>query len=517
VTNTVAETVTILVQANGVSLSSTPTVQFVAGPPAQISIVTQPSASAASGAIFEQQPVIQLLDGAGNPVMQADVVVTAAIAIGGGTLGGTQAVSTNAFGIATFTDLSISGTVGERRLEFSAQGIAPDTSQTISVTAGAAEQIGLQAGDGQSATVGTAVSIPPAVLVTDAAGNPVEGVSVTFAITAGGGSLAASGIVSTDADGIATSPAWTLGATPGANTLTATATGLTGSPVTFTATGTAAEGSAVRIVTFGDSNTDYGYASTTSSSIEARSYVSNRITGRLAPADAHHPNQLAGLIEARWVALESSDITAVNHGIGGTTSGGGSGGGSERHSTTAPNARTEVNGITRYEAEVLGKGYPWNGDESDAVEFPDGGIVRVNSFVPAANDFAYVSIGTNDQNSGVSATQTIANLTWMVDTWLAEGLPAQQFIITTLAPRGTAGGAIPQINTEIRTLAAARGIKLIDLAAHTSDDNGATWRSADLHVGDELHYTVAVRAWIADQVVAHMRSVTPDLMISGRE
>jgi hypothetical protein len=42
---------------------------------------------------------------------------------------------------------------------------------------------------------------------------------------------------STSGDGVAAVGSWTLGGTPGENTLTATATGLTGSPVTFTATG----------------------------------------------------------------------------------------------------------------------------------------------------------------------------------------------------------------------------------------------------------------------------------------
>src|SRR5439155_1415712 len=47
-------------------------------------------------------------------------------------------------------------------------------------------------------------------------------------------------------DGIAAATSWTLSATAGTNTLTATASGLTGSPVTFTATGTA--GAATRLV-----------------------------------------------------------------------------------------------------------------------------------------------------------------------------------------------------------------------------------------------------------------------------
>jgi hypothetical protein len=265
---------------------------------------------------------------------------------------------------------------------------------------------------------------------------------------------------------------------------------------------------AVRIVTFGDSNSDYGFSSVSGSTIEARSYVSNRLAGRLAPTAPNHPNQLAGLIEVRWDALDRSTITAVNHGIGGTSSGGGEGGGADRHPSGAPNARAVVAGITRYEAEVLGKGYPWSGGETNATEFPDGSIVRVKSFQPEAHDFAYISIGTNDPTSGLSAQQTIANLTWIADTWLAEGLAADHLIITTLAPRaGSASAAFPQINAAIRTLTAARGIRLIDLAAHTSSDDGLTWKSADLHVGDGLHYTTAVRGWIADQVVEHMSIV----------
>src|SRR2546426_2389164 len=41
----------------------------------------------------------------------------------------------------------------------------------------------------QSAPAGTAVATPPAVLVRDQHGNPVQGVSVTFGVAAGGGSV----------------------------------------------------------------------------------------------------------------------------------------------------------------------------------------------------------------------------------------------------------------------------------------------------------------------------------------
>src|SRR2546422_2053200 len=48
-----------------------------------------------------------------------------------------------------------------------------------------------------------------------------------------------SGTQTTNGSGIATVGSWTLSATAGTNTLTATSSGLTGSPVTFTAEGTA--------------------------------------------------------------------------------------------------------------------------------------------------------------------------------------------------------------------------------------------------------------------------------------
>ena len=100
----------------------------------------------------------------------------------------------------------------------------------------AATQMALNAGDGQTASLGAAVSIAPSVIVKDVKNDPVAGVTVTFAVASGGGSVTGASAVS-DASGIATVGSWKLGTVAGANTLTATCAGLTGSPVTFTATG----------------------------------------------------------------------------------------------------------------------------------------------------------------------------------------------------------------------------------------------------------------------------------------
>ena len=99
-----------------------------------LSIVTQPSPTAESGVAFAQQPSIQLRDASNLAVSQAGVVVTAAIASGGGTLGGTVTATTNAAGVAAFTNLSITGADGVRTLTFSVPGLASVTSPNVNVT-----------------------------------------------------------------------------------------------------------------------------------------------------------------------------------------------------------------------------------------------------------------------------------------------------------------------------------------------------------------------------------------------
>jgi hypothetical protein len=84
------------------------------------------------------------------------------------------------------------------------------------------------------AAPGTAVAEVPSVIVRDASNNPLSGVSVTFAVTAGGGSITGGHAVS-NASGVATVGSWTLGTAGGTNTLTATTGGL--APITFTAQG----------------------------------------------------------------------------------------------------------------------------------------------------------------------------------------------------------------------------------------------------------------------------------------
>jgi hypothetical protein len=222
----------------------------------------------------------------------------------------------------------------------------------------------------------------------------------------------------------------------------------------------------------------------------------------MSPNGGNSPYQLAGKIEARWSAQSAKPITAVNHAISATSTGAG------RTPRGAPNAREYVNGVSRFEGEVMGTAYPWSGGEP-ANSFYAGPIARVRSYSPGATDFVYVSMGTNDPGASIPASMTAGNLEWMIDVWVNSGHGADHFILTTLAPVNGAGTAIQQINTQIRSLAARRGVRLVDIAARTSDDNGLTWRSSADNL-DGVHYSEAVRDWIADQVVSIMRALVPN-------
>jgi hypothetical protein len=99
----------------------------------------------------------------------------------------------------------------------------------------------------------------------------------------------------------------------------------------------------------------------------------------------------------------------------------------------------------------------------------------------------------------------------MVETWVAAGQPVAHFLLATLPPVVLPeGNTFPIINEGMRALAAETGISIIDLAAHTSDDDGLTWKAPDYHVGDELHYSEQVRDWIAAEVFARMNERIPE-------
>ena len=97
------------------------------------------------------------------------------------------------------------------------------------------EKLAIISGDEQQELSGAQLAEPFVVEVRDRRNNPLEGVEVTFSVTAGDGSLS-QGVVMTDSSGRA-STALTLGRTPGTNAVTVSAGDL--EPEIFTAVGVA--------------------------------------------------------------------------------------------------------------------------------------------------------------------------------------------------------------------------------------------------------------------------------------
>src|SRR6185436_6866234 len=92
--------------ASGLSTVSSTAINLTAGPVTQIVIVQQPSGSASHNNPFPRQPVVQLLDASGNAVAGASVTAAInSIFLGSGKLVGTLAITSDAAGLATFTDL----------------------------------------------------------------------------------------------------------------------------------------------------------------------------------------------------------------------------------------------------------------------------------------------------------------------------------------------------------------------------------------------------------------------------
>jgi adhesin/invasin len=180
---------------------------------------------------------VRVVDSNGNGVEGIPIAWTATF--GGGSI--TPLDTTNAQGFATA--VRILGTVpGADSAVATVGGLAGSPVRfAATATVGTPHEIRVSAGGVQSDTVGEAVAIDPQVIVEDRFDNPIQGHSVTFAVTGGGGSVDPVTAITTQPNGTATATSWTLGTVAGTsnNTLRATAAGpgIAGQFVTFTASG----------------------------------------------------------------------------------------------------------------------------------------------------------------------------------------------------------------------------------------------------------------------------------------
>jgi hypothetical protein len=177
---------TLVFTAANVANTASSQITLAAGPATQLTFTTAPPATAGNGQPFSPAPALQLRDASGNAAAQSGVTVSATIASGqGGTLSGTLNIATNASGVATFTNLAITGPLGDYTLTFTAAGLTPATSGAVKLVAGPPAGITLTTQPSASARNDEVFPTQPVVVVKDAGGNLLVGVTVLASIGTG--------------------------------------------------------------------------------------------------------------------------------------------------------------------------------------------------------------------------------------------------------------------------------------------------------------------------------------------
>jgi len=187
--------------------------------------------SATAGSNVAIAPTVRVVDQFGNVV--SGLNVTFAVTGGGGTVSPTSAIATDTAGKAAVAFWTLGPSAGTNNDSLSASAAGLTSVQFLaSGLSGVAKNLVYVSGDVQTDTIGASL-VAYTVRVTDNLGNGVQGVPVSWIVTAGGGSVTPSS--NTDASGFA-SATRVLGTAVGVDSATASVGGLIGSPRPFGAT-----------------------------------------------------------------------------------------------------------------------------------------------------------------------------------------------------------------------------------------------------------------------------------------
>ncbi len=215
--------------STGFSLTNNP------GPASTISATAGSNQSAAIGTAFTTQLQATVADASGNPVNGVSVTFSAPTTGASGTFSGgssTAKVATNASGVATAPVFTANTTQGGYSVT-AAVNSSISTSFSLTNRPGNPQNVLVYSGSGQTANAGTAFANPLQATVTDAGGNALRGISVTFTAPSGtsaGGTFAGgsnTATVTTDSNGHATAPQFTANGTSGTYIVVARVQGVT--------------------------------------------------------------------------------------------------------------------------------------------------------------------------------------------------------------------------------------------------------------------------------------------------
>lgn len=207
--------------ANGTPAASAPfTLNAVSESANGITAVSGDNQSGPVGSTLAAPLVVQVADAFGNPIQGVQVTWTA---VGGGTVS-SSTTPTDASGLTSVTR-TLGPAAGAQSTQASVDGLAGSPVTFVhTATAGAASGVSIVSGDHQSGPVRTELPQPIVVEVRDAQSNLVPSVAVTWVIGTGGGSVTPATTM-TDQNGRA-SANWTMGSSPGPNTVSAVVSGI---------------------------------------------------------------------------------------------------------------------------------------------------------------------------------------------------------------------------------------------------------------------------------------------------
>jgi len=227
---------TLTATATSVTIGISTSFNIAVGPPAKVVFSVQPG-GASVGTSLNPQPIVSIVDAAGNLVttsaLPVDLAITGGTGVPGATLscaGGTT-LSASA-GIASFTGCTVDKTGSNYTLTASSTGLTSAVSATFAITAGVADKLAYQV-QPTGGAVGSLLSQQPVVLVQDVAGNTITTSNASITLSIGtnptGGTLTCTGgLTKAAASGVAAFAGCKIDKVGSGYTITATSAGLHG-------------------------------------------------------------------------------------------------------------------------------------------------------------------------------------------------------------------------------------------------------------------------------------------------